>query len=81
VNKRHTHHHVSCRFLSCLCGSELLFVSQKCNRYFLSCLCGSEHRVTLDEALADFLSCLCGSERDERKHWRGIFISKLPVRQ
>ncbi len=50
------------KFLSCLCGSELLEDMEHFTVQFLSCLCGSELGNGQAMANVDFLSCLCGSE-------------------
>ena len=54
------------RFLSCLCGSDLILIAAYVLLPFLSCLCGSDRNTAEREKGTRFLSCLCGS--DPREH-------------
>ena len=54
-------------FLSCLYGSEPIFLSGISLASFLSCLYGSEHFASAYLNYSEFLSCLYGSELKSAK--------------
>ena len=54
------------RFLSCLCGSQRVFIRFKNGVQFLSCLCGSQPAVKFILHALNFLSCLCGSQLQKK---------------
>ena len=69
------------KFLSCLCGRNLVRVRACAHAVFLSCLCGRNLQKADKATTLAFLSCLCGRNLGRLSGSHAAKISKLPVRQ